>query len=137
MTLDFSLDEINEIATQILDQNPKKIILLNGEMGAGKTTLINQIVKKLGVLDATGSPTFSLVNEYQTTNKEVIYHFDLYRLQSENEALDMGVEDYLYSGNWCFIEWSEKIPNLIPVSHSKIEISVLENGKRKLTLYNE
>jgi tRNA threonylcarbamoyladenosine biosynthesis protein TsaE len=134
MTLEFSLNKISEVATQILAQNPNKIILFDGQMGAGKTTLINQIVKNLGVNDATGSPTFSLVNEYQTTDNQIIYHFDFYRLKSENEALDMGVEDYLYSGNWCFIEWSEKIPNLIPENHSRIEISVLENGNRKLIL---
>lgn len=134
MDIEFSLKEIDQVVSKILAQKPKKIILFNGQMGAGKTTFINQIAKQLGVKDATGSPTFSLVNEYQTTDNQVIYHFDFYRLKTENEALDMGVEDYLYSGNWCFIEWSEKIPNLIPENHSKIEISVLENGNRKLTL---
>jgi tRNA threonylcarbamoyladenosine biosynthesis protein TsaE len=134
MTLEFSITDIENIAVKILAQNPKKIILFNGQMGAGKTTLINQIVKKIGVQDATGSPTFSLVNEYQTSDNQTVYHFDFYRLKSESEALDMGVEDYFYSGNWCFIEWSEKIPNLIPENHSKIEISVLENGNRKLIL---
>lgn len=134
MTLEFSLDKINEVATQILAQNPNKIILFDGQMGAGKTTLIKQISKQLGVLDATGSPTFSLVNEYQSVDNQIIYHFDLYRIKSENEALDLGIEDYLYSGNWCFIEWSDKIPNLIPENHSKIQISILENDNRKLTL---
>jgi tRNA threonylcarbamoyladenosine biosynthesis protein TsaE len=134
MIIEFSLNQINEVATQILAQNPKKIILFNGQMGAGKTTLINQLAKNIGVTDATGSPTFSLVNEYKTNDNQTIFHFDFYRLKSENEALDMGVEDYLYSGNWCFIEWSEKIPNLIPENHSKIEIVILDNGNRKLTL---
>jgi tRNA threonylcarbamoyladenosine biosynthesis protein TsaE len=134
MTIEFSVTDINSVAQQILNQNPKKIILFNGQMGAGKTTLINQIAKNIGVTDATGSPTFSLVNEYKTNDNQTIFHFDFYRLKSENEALDMGVEDYLYSGNWCFIEWSEKIPNLIPENHSKIEIAILDNGNRKLTL---
>lgn len=134
MTIEFSLKQIAEVATQILAINPNKIILFNGQMGAGKTTLINEIAKKLGVKDATGSPTFSLVNEYQTYDNQTIYHFDFYRLKSENEALDMGVEDYFYSGNYCFIEWSEKIPNLLPENHSKIEISVLENGNREIKI---
>jgi tRNA threonylcarbamoyladenosine biosynthesis protein TsaE len=135
MTTEFSVLEIDSVAQQIIAQNLEKVVLFNGQMGAGKTTLINQIVKNLGVNDATGSPTFSLVNEYKTNDNETIFHFDFYRLKSENEALDMGVEDYLYSGNWCFIEWSEKIPNLIPENHTKIEISILENGNRKLTLF--
>jgi tRNA threonylcarbamoyladenosine biosynthesis protein TsaE len=134
MTLEFSLDKINEVATQILAQNPNKIILFDGQMGAGKTTLIKQISKQLGVLDATGSPTFSLVNEYQTNDNQTIYHFDFYRIKSENEALDIGLDDYLYSGNWCFIEWSEKIMSLIPKKHSKIEICILENGNRKISI---
>lgn len=78
-------------------------------MGVGKTTLIKQLCKSLGVEDATSSPTFSLVNEYYTSKNEIVYHFDFYRLNKETEALDMGVDDYLYSGNWCFIEWSEKL----------------------------
>ena len=122
MTFEFSLNQISEIVSQILAQKPNKTILFNGEMGAGKTTLINQISKTLGVTDATGSPTFSLVNEYKTIDNQTIYHFDMYRLKSENEALDMGIEDYLYSGNWCFIEWPEKISNLIPIKHSIITL---------------
>ena len=134
MNIVFSLDQIQEVAEQILAQNPKKIILFNGEMGVGKTTLIKQLCKSLGVQDATSSPTFSLVNEYHTTNNQTVYHFDFYRLNKETEALDMGVDDYLYSGNWCFIEWSEKIENLLPEETSTINISLLEDGKRSLEL---
>ena len=134
MNIVFSLDQIQEVAEQILAQNPKKIILFNGEMGVGKTTLIKQLCKSLGVQDATSSPTFSLVNEYYTTNNQIVYHFDFYRLNKETEALDMGVDDYLYSGNWCFIEWSEKIENLLPEETSTINISLLEDGKRSLEL---
>jgi len=134
MNIVFSLDQIQEVAQQILDSNPKKIILFNGEMGVGKTTLIKQLCKSLGVEDATSSPTFSLVNEYQTTNNETVYHFDFYRLNKETEALDMGVDDYLYSGNWCFIEWSEKIANLLPEETSTVTIELLEDGKRELNL---
>lgn len=133
MEIEFSLIQINEVAEKIITENPKKVILFNGEMGVGKTTLIKQLCKNLGVQEATSSPTFSLVNEYQITNNQFVYHFDVYRLKTESEALDMGIEEYLYSGNWCFIEWSEKIPNLIPDEHSKINIELLANGNRKLT----
>lgn len=134
MELIFSLDEIDAVAKKILSENPKKVILFNGNMGVGKTTLIKYLAKNLGVTGATSSPTFSLVNEYQTPNNQFIYHFDVYRLKNEIEALDMGIDDYLYSGNWCFIEWSEKIPNLIPEEHSIISIELLPDGKRHLKL---
>ncbi|MTD68687.1 tRNA (adenosine(37)-N6)-threonylcarbamoyltransferase complex ATPase subunit type 1 TsaE [Flavobacterium sp. LC2016-13] len=134
MNIVFSLDQIQEVAAQIIASNPKKIILFNGEMGVGKTTLIKQLCKSLGVQDATSSPTFSLVNEYYTNKNEIVYHFDFYRLNKETEALDMGVDDYLYSGNWCFIEWSEKIGSLIPDEHSTVTIALLADGKRELKL---
>ncbi|WP_264523960.1 tRNA (adenosine(37)-N6)-threonylcarbamoyltransferase complex ATPase subunit type 1 TsaE [Flavobacterium sp. N502536] len=134
MNIVFSLDQIKEVAEQILASNPKKIILFNGEMGVGKTTLIKQLCKSLGVQDATSSPTFSLVNEYYTANNQIVYHFDFYRLNKETEALDMGVDDYLYSGNWCFIEWSEKIANLLPEETSVISIELQADGQRKLEL---
>ena len=133
MQISFKISQINDVAKQILAHQPQKIILFNGEMGVGKTTLIKQLCKNLGVQEATSSPTFSLVNEYQITNNQFVYHFDVYRLKTESEALDMGIEEYFYSGNWCFIEWSEKIPNLIPDEHSKINIELLANGNRKLT----
>lgn len=133
MNIEFSLTEINEVAAQVLALNPKKVILFNGEMGAGKTTFIKSLSKLLGVNDTMSSPTFSLVNEYQTIQNQKVFHFDVYRIKSEDEALDMGIEEYLYSGNWCFIEWSEKIPNLIPEEHSLITIKMLANGNRLLT----
>lgn len=134
MNIVFSLDQIQEAAEQILAQNPKRIILFNGEMGAGKTTLIKQLCKNLGVKDTTSSPTFSLVNEYYTSDNQIVYHFDFYRLNKETEALDMGVDDYLYSGNWCFIEWSEKIANLLPEEYSVVTIELQSDGKRSLKL---
>lgn len=130
----FSLDEINNVAKKVLAENPKKVILFNGLMGVGKTTFIKELSKNLGITDATSSPTFSLVNEYQLPNNQCIYHFDVYRLKNETEALDMGIDEYLYSGNWCFIEWAENIPNLIPDEHSIITIELQQDGKRKLTL---
>ena len=103
-------------------------------MGAGKTTFIKQLAKELGVTEATSSPTFSLVNEYQTTDNQIVYHFDFYRLKHETEALDMGADEYFYSGNWCFIEWAEQIPNLVPETHSVISIKELPDGRRSLEL---
>ena len=103
-------------------------------MGVGKTTLIKEMAKKLGVVNPTSSPTFSLVNEYQINDNQFIYHFDVYRLKNEIEALDMGIDEYLYSGNWCFIEWAENIPSLIPDEHSIIKIEILPDEKRRLIL---
>ena len=134
MNIIFSIDQLNEVAQQIIANNPKKVILFHGEMGVGKTTLIKQLCKTLGVTGATSSPTFSLVNEYETNNNQLVYHFDFYRLNNEVEALDMGIDDYLYSSNWCFIEWAEKISNLIPEQHSVITIEILADGNRKLVL---
>ncbi|AMA49287.1 MULTISPECIES: tRNA (adenosine(37)-N6)-threonylcarbamoyltransferase complex ATPase subunit type 1 TsaE [Flavobacterium] len=134
MKLEYYLDRIEEVAAQVLASNPEKVILFNGEMGVGKTTFIKTLCKVLGVQEATSSPTFSLVNEYQTNYNEIVYHFDVYRLKSQVEALDMGIDEYLYSGHWCFIEWAEKIADLIPEKHTVISISTLEDGKRILHL---
>lgn len=137
MKIIYSLEEINAIAKQIL-ATPflKKIITFHAPMGAGKTTLIKEIVKELGVNDNSSSPTFSLVNEYKTSQDETLYHFDLYRLNSEEEGYDMGLDEYFYSDNWCFIEWPEKTPNLIPMDHASITIKILTNEKREITLKN-
>ena len=134
MEIIFSLDEIEIVAKKIIEVNPNKVLLFYGNMGVGKTTLIKSLAKQLGVTATTSSPTFSLVNEYQITNNQYIYHFDFYRLKNETEALDMGVDDYLYSGNWCFIEWADNIPNLLPEKYSVIKIELLPNGQRKLVL---
>ena len=136
MEIVFTIDELESVAQQIIAQQPAKVILFHGEMGVGKTTLIKQLCKTLGVTEATSSPTFSLVNEYETVTNQIVYHFDFYRLKNETEALDMGADDYFYSGNWCFIEWAEKIPNLIPEEHAIITIELVDNGKRHLTLTN-
>ena len=134
MEIIFSLDELKQVAKKIILEKPHKVILFHGNMGIGKTTLIKALSKELGVTDATSSPTFSLVNEYKADDNLMVYHFDMYRLKSEIEALDMGIDDYLYSGNWCFIEWAEKIPNLIPDDFTTINLSPAVDGKRNLRL---
>lgn len=136
MKLAFSIEQINEVAKTVISANPSKVILFNGVMGVGKTTFIKALCKALGVQDATSSPTFSLVNEYHTITGDVIYHFDVYRLKNENEAYDMGMDEYLYSGAWNFIEWAEKIPSLIPEKYSVIDLIKLPDGNRQLILTN-
>ena len=136
MKLDFSINELEEVARKVVSSNPNKVVLFNGEMGVGKTTFIKALCKTLGVHEATSSPTFSLVNQYETDKGELIYHFDVYRLKSENEAYDMGMDEYLYSGAWNFIEWAEKIPSLIPDEHTVIDLTKLPNGNRQLVLTN-
>jgi tRNA threonylcarbamoyladenosine biosynthesis protein TsaE len=137
MEITFSLDEIQQVAQKILSTpSLKKIITFDALMGVGKTTLIKALVKELNVSDNSSSPTYSIVNEYRTKELEPIYHFDLYRLNSEIEGYDMGLDEYFYSGNWCFIEWPEKTPNLIPIDHARIIMKEVENGKRQLILIN-
>ncbi len=109
-----------------------KIILFYGEMGAGKTTLIKYLCKELGVIDETSSPTYAIVNEYLTKDEEPVYHFDFYRIEQESEVMDLGYEDYFYSGNYCFIEWPEKISGLIPEGTVNIAIQIdKENNKKR------
>jgi tRNA threonylcarbamoyladenosine biosynthesis protein TsaE len=134
MEITFTLEEIQDVVKQIFAHSIKKVVVFHADMGVGKTTLIKALVHYLGVKDMASSPTFSLVNEYKAANGETIYHFDLYRLNSEEEAYDMGIDEYFYSGNWCFIEWPEKTPNLIPLDHTAIHIKLLPNGKRHLTV---
>ncbi|UOX33267.1 tRNA (adenosine(37)-N6)-threonylcarbamoyltransferase complex ATPase subunit type 1 TsaE [Flavobacterium sediminilitoris] len=137
MNINFTLEEIQNVAKQILETPLlKKVITFHAEMGVGKTTLIKALVNELGVQSNSSSPTFSLVNEYETKNGEIVYHFDLYRLNSEVEAYDMGIDEYFYSGNWCFIEWPEKTPNLIPIDHAAIYLKLNNDKSRTLVLKN-
>jgi tRNA threonylcarbamoyladenosine biosynthesis protein TsaE len=120
-----SIEELESIANNIIPYKSKfNIWAFYGQMGAGKTTLIRELCKKLGVIDNPNSPTFSLVNEYHTSSGEKIYHFDFYRINSIDEAFDMGYEEYFYSGNLCLIEWPEKIKCLLPEKYLKITIEV-------------
>lgn len=105
-----------------------------GDMGAGKTTLIKEICKVLNVNDITSSPSFSLINEYLTSEDQKIYHFDFYRINKKEEVFDLGYEEYFYSKNLCLIEWPEKIESLLPIPYCRIEIIVNETGKRTLQI---
>ena len=121
MSLTYNLSEIDVAVRSYLDNAKSKTLLFYGEMGAGKTTLIQALVKELGADDIASSPTFSLVNEYSTPNGPV-FHFDFYRIEDESEALDMGIEDYFAADAWKFIEWPQKIPNLIEDSFEQVEL---------------
>jgi len=109
-----------------------KIVVFRGNMGAGKTTFIKAFCHFLGVTSHVSSPTYSLVNTYKTPTL-LVYHFDFYRLKSENEALDFGVEEYFDSGNWCLLEWAEKIPTLLPIQYGLVEISLFQEDIRTIT----
>ena len=128
-----SLENIEIVAHNILNNLTSKTVFFKGEMGAGKTTLIGKIISVLGAKVPVSSPTFSLVNEYETQNG-LIYHFDLYRIKSDEEALDIGIEDYLNSQCWVFIEWPNKIKNLWPEHYNLIEIETLDFNTRKITI---
>lgn len=133
----FDLKEISKAAQQVITAcEDETVWLFEGSMGAGKTTLIKAICGELGVLNTVQSPTFSIVNEYLTAHGETIYHFDCYRLKNIEEAYDIGVEEYLDSGNLCLIEWPDKIAELLPEKFIKISIIPLSNEKRSIELSN-
>jgi tRNA threonylcarbamoyladenosine biosynthesis protein TsaE len=135
ISIQYNIDQIGEAAkVVIINCSSQKIWLFDGSMGAGKTTLIREVCKQLGVQDAVQSPTFSIVNEYMTADGCVIYHFDCYRLKNETEALDIGIEDYLYANNRCFIEWPEKIASLLPTNRMTIKIEILSEVERKIVI---
>lgn len=129
----YQLKDIDATAKRVLEQLNSNIILFNGAMGTGKTTFINALLKAMDSNDVATSPTFSIVNEYIIPNNKV-YHFDFYRIESLEEAYNFGIEDYLYSDNWLFIEWPERIEALIPENAQTINITSLNNTTRSLKL---
>ncbi|WP_103068410.1 tRNA (adenosine(37)-N6)-threonylcarbamoyltransferase complex ATPase subunit type 1 TsaE [Aquimarina sediminis] len=133
MTIEYTLQELPDVAKKVISNSKSKVVLFEAQMGVGKTTLIKEICKHLGVNDVISSPTYSLVNEYEGNNG-LIYHFDFYRIEDEEEAYHIGFEEYLDSGAWVFIEWPENVSNLLPINTVKIKIDLSENEKRILSI---
>lgn len=128
-----SLEDLTNIAAQLLEEFPEsRVFAFVGKMGAGKTTFIQRICSELGVKEQMSSPTFSIVNEYLGTKNSKIYHFDMYRLEKEEEALDMGFEEYLASNNYCFIEWPDKVSSFLLKDFVVVRIEV-ENETRTIS----
>lgn len=128
-------EDLSKIAPQFLAAiKGKKVLAFDGEMGVGKTTFIAELIKCLGVDEWEGSPTYSLVNEYRNDNGERIFHFDLYRFKHEDEAYDMGIEELIYGPYFCFIEWAEKIKNLLPNDVIWVNICKLDDESREIAL---
>ncbi len=135
MVVDFTLANINIAASRLLDlAREHKVIAFHGEMGAGKTTLIHAICKLLKIKDVVGSPTFSIINEYKIAGGEPVYHLDLYRLNGEQEAIGAGVEDCLYSGSLCLVEWPEKAPGIFPTDTIHCYLRSTGHNERKLQI---
>lgn len=138
MTLSFTLAEIDAAAQKIFEiGNDKKVWALHGEMGAGKTTFIHALCEYLGVTSAIGSPTYSIINEYKSEKAGTIYHMDWYRLKDEEEALQAGVEDCLFSGNMCLVEWPEKARALLPDDTLHLVIELKDEQTRQIILQGE
>ena len=131
----YNLDNINKAGKLVIDNIKTTVVRIDGKMGAGKTKIISNICMQLGVKEVITSPTFSLINTYQSTNGP-IYHFDFYRLQNSNEALDIGIEEYLESGNVCFLEWAEKIENHLPLNYDHYILKVLNDNTRRIFSLN-
>ena len=131
--INYNLEDISLAADFILKNATCKTLIFNGVMGSGKTTLIKALVNRLGSTDNVSSPTFSIVNEYNA-NGSTVFHFDFYRIENEYEALDIGVEDYISKNNWCFLEWAEKIPNLIPNNVNYINFKESEDDTRTIEI---
>jgi tRNA threonylcarbamoyladenosine biosynthesis protein TsaE len=135
MDLNFSLDDIQQAAIKVVSlTKDRKVVALHAAMGAGKTTFVHAICEVLGVKDVVGSPTFSIINQYESKSGETIYHIDLYRLKDEEEVIQCGVEDCLYSGNLCFVEWPDKAASLLPANTLNLHIVPVNNVTRKLTI---
>lgn len=130
-----NLSDLPATARRLLDvAGNHKVWVFEGDLGAGKTTLIKALCAQLQVVDNVSSPTFSIVNEYATSNGDTVYHFDFYRIRHETEAIDIGVEEYFYSGDYCFIEWPSKIPSLLPDKYLKITLILVSENQRRILL---
>ncbi|MBC8004227.1 MAG: tRNA (adenosine(37)-N6)-threonylcarbamoyltransferase complex ATPase subunit type 1 TsaE [Verrucomicrobia bacterium] len=126
-----NISALRDTAKQLLDSFPEeRVFAFYGAMGAGKTTFIKALCRELGSPDNITSPTFALINEYATSTGKTIYHFDFYRIKKIEEAYDLGYEDYIYSGNYCFIEWPEMIEALLPEGIVAVQINETDDGGR-------
>jgi len=134
MNLNYQLSELPTVAKLVLDNSSSRILLLYGAMGSGKTTLIKELANQLGVKDVTSSPTFSLVNEYHTQEGELLFHFDFYRIEKEEEAYDMGIEEYFDRNAWCFVEWPENVENLLPLESVVIQLTINPDNSRNIQI---
>ena len=134
MKRSYQLSDLSEIARWLLESSTSRVLLFNGPMGSGKTTLIKEITHQLGVEHVTSSPTFSLVNEYHGKNDDIIYHFDFYRIEDEEEAYDMGIEEYFDSDAWCFVEWPEKVQNVLPLESVVIKLTINQDNTRTIEI---
>src|SRR5690606_27674405 len=132
MTVQYSLQDINQIAAQLIESSQHKIWLFDAAMGAGKTTLIKALVKSLGVDDVASSPTFSIVNEYLTTDGSKVFHFDLYRLKNEEEIYDIGLDEYFDQDAWCFVEWPDYARHLLSDQIHTLSIGIVDEYTREL-----
>ena len=127
-----SLSELSKVADLVLESlNGRNVVAFFAPMGAGKTTLISTLMETLGSEDIVTSPTFALVNQYYTETREPVYHFDFYRINSINEAFDMGYEEYFYSGDLCLVEWPEKVEQLLPDDTMVVQIEVIDPTTRR------
>ena len=130
-----SLDELKDVAEAVVESlEGRNVVALFGAMGAGKTTLISAIMEYLGSTDNVTSPTFALVNQYNTASNSAVYHFDFYRINRIEEAFDMGYEEYFYSGDLCLVEWPELVEQLLPEDAMVVKIEILSPTKRKFTI---
>lgn len=133
MEVNFTLGQIGETAAFLLKQAVHNTVFaFHGDMGAGKTTFIHALCDAMQVTDVVSSPTFSIINQYKTAGGQTVYHMDLYRIKDENEAINAGVEDTLYSGNTCLVEWPEKAPGVFPDDTLHIYITSIDDNTRKL-----
>lgn len=130
-----TLSDINRVASEFLSHYPNaRIFAFRGGMGIGKTTFIKALCENLGVSDTVNSPSFAIINEYKTSKDDTVFHFDFYRLKNINEAYDMGYEDYFYSGAYCFIEWPDKIEELLPENMLELIFTEGENHQRIISV---
>jgi len=139
MTIKYSIEEIENTAKKIFDyliENQNiKVVLFEGKMGSGKTTLIKAVCKNLGVIDEVTSPTFAIISEYRTLTTKMVYHFDFYRIEKLQDALNIGTEDYFYSDNYCFLEWSLVVKPILPEKYITINIEEIDENTRILNCF--